>query len=150
MQKTEATADPSNQQCVVPSFRISVESFSSQREWHAALVQKSGATRGPKAMNFFLNKSRNTYKKKHGTKHVEANTTTQTNLKQKQTHPTKHTTKLSQMGEKIETSRRNLRRRHQRCATPKSQPAARPERPPELLHHGLSSSGCTTHDCRSL
>jgi hypothetical protein len=53
MQKTEATADPSNQQCVVPSFRISVESFSSQREWHAALVQKSGATRGPKAMNFF-------------------------------------------------------------------------------------------------
>jgi hypothetical protein len=40
------------------------------------------------------------------------------------------------MGEKTVTSRRHLRRRHQRCATPKRNPLQAPTTP-ELLHHGI-------------
>jgi hypothetical protein len=55
---------------------------------------------------------------------------------QEQTHTTHHTTTPGHPGEDNKTSRRQLRRRHQRCATAKPQPAASPNGPPELLHHG--------------
>jgi hypothetical protein len=46
------------------------------------------------------------------------------------------------MGENIEASRWNLRRRCQRCATPKRNPL-QAQMAPELLHHETVTLGCT-------
>jgi hypothetical protein len=60
-----------------------------------------------------------------------------------QTHPKHHTTNPNQLGEKIETSRRHLHCHHQRCVTPKAQPAADLNGPLSSSTMGLSSSSCT-------
>ena len=47
------------------------------------------------------------------------------------------------LGEELEESHRNPRRRHQRCGTPKAATRCELKWPPELLHHGLSPTSRT-------
>ena len=61
---------------------------------------------------------------------------------------TQQNTTPPQTGRGSERNRRELRRRHQRCATPKTAARCKPERHLELLHHGRSPSS-HTHDRRS-
>ena len=53
------------------------------------------------------------------------------------------------LGEEPKEATRELRRRHQRCATPNVMARCRPERQPELLHHGTIPLKPHTHDRRS-
>jgi hypothetical protein len=70
------------------------------------------------------------------------NTTTQQTDTNNAHYKTLHSHKL---GEEPKEATRELRRRHQQCATPKDTARCKPEQHPELPHHGTILLKPRTH-----